>query len=340
MSSPEKTLNVGIIGLGVGEKHIPNFNAHPRARVTALCDVSEEKQALARERYPGVRVTGEADELLLAPDIDVVSIASYDDDHFSQAQAAMLQGKHVFVEKPLCLYRDEAVRLRDLLRKNPALRLSSNLNLRTCPRFLRMKYAIDSGETGRLFALEGDYLWGRVEKLTQGWRGRMPFYSIVYGAAVHMIDLLMWLKGERPVEVQGYGNGIATAGSGFRFHDAASLLLRFEDNLLARVAAYSGCVHPHFHRVAVFGTRKTFLHEMGGGKALTSSDPEAPIETLTEAYPGIEEKGKVITSFLDSILDSQAAPVVSADDVLDTMSVCFAAERAVQTGQPVRIEYI
>ena len=45
-------LRVGIIGLGVGENHIEGYRAHPGCKVIALCDFSEEKQAMAQQKYP------------------------------------------------------------------------------------------------------------------------------------------------------------------------------------------------------------------------------------------------------------------------------------------------
>jgi hypothetical protein len=57
-------------------------------------------------------------------------------------------------------------------------------------------------------------------------------------------------------------------------------------------------------------------------------------------YPGTKEKARVITSFIDSILDSKSEPIVPADDVFAAMSVCFAAESAVQEGKAASVEYI
>ena len=59
-----KRLRAGVIGLGVGEKHIEGYQSHPDCEVVALCDFSDEKLSMARTKYPGVRLTSQADELL------------------------------------------------------------------------------------------------------------------------------------------------------------------------------------------------------------------------------------------------------------------------------------
>lgn len=168
----------------------------------------------------------------------------------------------------------------------------------------------------------------------------MEFYSIVLGAAVHMIDLLIWISGKNPLEVQGYGNQISTSGSGFRFKDFASILMKFENGMIAKVCANGGCVHPHFHRVTVFGTKKSFLHEISGGVWLESREPDAERVEVREEYPGVKERGKVITTFIDSILDPKARATVPTEDVFSTMSACFAAEKAINEEKTIKIEYI
>ena len=90
-------ISAAVIGLGVGECHIAGFEADRRCRVSALCDVDEERLADVGKRYPGRRMTTAANEILADPAIDVVSIASFDDDHYAQVMAALSHGKHVFV---------------------------------------------------------------------------------------------------------------------------------------------------------------------------------------------------------------------------------------------------
>ena len=98
------------------------------------------------------------------------------------------------------------------LRGRPELVLSTNLPLRRSPRFVRLRDLIAGGELGELFHLEGDYDYGRRHKLTDGWRGRIPYYSVMLGGGIHMIDLLTWVERAHVTEVVAAdGNRIATA---------------------------------------------------------------------------------------------------------------------------------
>jgi predicted dehydrogenase len=332
-----RELRVGIIGLGVGAQHIAGYQRHPACRVTTLCDLAEDKLATAAEEYPAMTVTKNADDVLLNPDIDVVSVASYDNCHYAQIVEAVEHGKHVFAEKPLCLTAAESRGLRRLFRNHPEIVLSSNLILRQCPRFLRLKELVAQGTFGELFSVEGDYLYGRLHKVTDGWRGQVELYSVVLGGAIHLIDLLLWLTGDRVVEVHAVGNRIASRNSQFRYNDFVAALLTFRSGLIGKVTANFGCVHPHFHGLALYGTKATFLNGPEEGTLFVDEHGAWARHAMTDPYPGYH-KGDLIYSFVESILHGTPA-AVTADEVFATMSVALAIEQATRQRGPVMVDY-
>ncbi len=333
-------MKAGVIGLGIGEQHVRTYLAHEAVEEVAVCDLLADKVEKVCGLAPRVVAVRDAETLLADPSIAVVSVASYDDVHYAQIMAALEAGKHVFAEKPLCQFEGQARELRSMLAKRPGLGLSSNLVLRTCPLFCRVREAIQTGEMGETFAIEGDYLWGRRHKLVSGWRRKMSCYSIILGAAIHIIDLLLWLTGRRPQEVHCWGNNLALREAKTDFDDFVSIHMRFENGLIAKVTASGGCQHPHFHRLAVYGSRLSFLHDLTGSVWLESSDPSVRLRRAQEAYPARESRGGVQASFLDWIVNKRATPIVSHDEVFDVMSVCFAAQRSLETGRPVAIDYL
>jgi len=329
-------LKAAVIGLGVGERHIAGYESDPRCQVVTLCDIDAQRLAEVGARHPGKALTTDSAAVLADPQIDVVSIASYDDAHFAQVMAAIAAGKHVFVEKPLCLLDEELEAIDRALLDHPAVRLSSNLVLRRAPQFSELKRRIAAGRLGRLYFLEGDYNYGRLPKITDGWRGRISHYSATHGGAIHLIDLLLWLTGQRITAVSAVGNRISTQHTELRFADMVTALLRFEDGVTAKVGANFGCVCPHHHTVSVFGTRGTFVHGLKGSTFYDSRDPQAPAEELQSAYAR-EAKLGVQQAFVAHILDG-APPEVSQAEVLNAMAVSLAVERSLRTAQwePVR----
>lgn len=331
-------LKAGIIGLGVGEAHIAGYESGGRCRVVALCDRDPARRAAAAKRYPEKKIYENDVDLLHDPEIDVVSIASYDDCHHAQVTAALSQNKHVFVEKPLCLHEREAREIRNLLNTRPHLKLSSNLILRKSPRFVELKRMIADGKLGELFHIEGDYNYGRLHKITEGWRGDLDFYSVVLGGGIHLIDLFLWLTGDRVIEAAACGNRISSRSSKFRYDDMVVCILKFAGGMTGKLGVNFGCVQPHFHNLAVYGTSATFVNGRDRGLLYRSRDPETAPDTLDSAYPGIH-KGGLIASFVDAVVDD-TEPEVTAEDVFRAMSVCFAVERAGRESAWIAVDYI
>lgn len=331
-------LRAAVIGLGVGEQHIAGYESDSRCKVTTLCDFDETKLAQVARRYPGKNLVQTAGDVLADPDIDVVSIATYEDVHCEQVVAAVERGKHVFVEKPLCLSFPELERIVGSLRAHPTISLSSNLILRKTPRFLELKRQVEEGYLGDLYTMEGDYEYGRLQKLTDGWRGKIPNYSVVHGGGIHLIDLLCWLHGDTVEEVFAYGNKNFTQDTEFRGNDLVLALLKFKKGLVAKISANFGCVAPHFHRLSVYGSLGTFQQSHSGASYLFSRDPHVPPTAINDDYPGAA-KGDMLPSFVKSILDG-VTPDVTAQEVIDVMSISLAIEKSLSTGLPERITYL
>lgn len=329
-------IRAGVIGLGVGEQHILGYRAHPDCRVVALSDIDAQKLRSVGARYPGVELLADPFELLARKDIDVVSIASPDDVHYAQIVAAIEHGKHLFVEKPVCLREAEFRDIHARLRARPELALSSNLILRASPRFIDLRRRIREGELGAVYHLEADYNYGRINKIVSGWRGRIADYSVMLGGGVHVVDLLLWLTGKRVVEVAAFANNISTRDTTFQGNDAVLAILRLEDGAVAKVAANFGCVFPHFHRLLAYGTRGTFENGFDAAALWTSRERDACPQRIETPYPGVE-KGALIPSFIERIVRGTPAAVTEGD-VMQTMETCFAIDRAVASGQVTRVE--
>ncbi|MBM3545141.1 MAG: Gfo/Idh/MocA family oxidoreductase [Alphaproteobacteria bacterium] len=322
-----RELKAGIIGLGVGEQHIIGYDAHPHCRTVAICDIDAAKLAEVGARHPHCRQTTDPSDVFADPDIDIVSICSYDDAHGGQIVAALNAGKHVFVEKPLCVTRAELDAIRTAHARHPNLKLSSNLVLRRSPRFLDLRARIQAGDLGDLYLLEADYNYGRLHKLTEGWRGRVPNYSVMLGGGVHMIDLLLWLTGDRVEEVAAFGTGLATRDSAFQGDDTRIAILRFASGALGKIGANYPCVYPHHHKVAVYGTHATFENNVDGALLFKSRDPSVPPARIQTAYPGVA-KHALIAGFIDSVL-GQGAPDVEPEEIFACMDTCLRIDEAV-----------
>ena len=222
-----------VIGLGVGERHVASYRAIDGVDVKSVCDIDPVRLREVADRHEVVGRHTDYRKITEDPDIDVVSICSFDEAHVEQAISAFRHGKHVMIEKPVALTPADARRLLAAQQESGRL-LTSNLILRASPRFLELRDRMALGEYGDIFYVEADYIHQILWKLTDGWRGRQSNYSVIYGGGIHLIDLVRWLLGREVVEVVGMANNILTCGSAYTSHDSAVNILRFEGDVLCK----------------------------------------------------------------------------------------------------------
>ena len=331
-------LVAGIIGLGVGERHIQGYLSDSRCRLKTICDKNSAKLNQVAEKYNQFELTTDPNQILNDPEINIVSIASYDNYHANQVVKAINSGKHVFVEKPLCLLQKELKQISKALNKNPEIKISSNLVLRQSPNFLDVKKSIDRNTFGNLYYIEGDYNYGRLNKIINGWRGDIPNYSVMHGGGIHLIDLISWFVDEPAIEVNAVGNKIVTEGTKFLYYDMITTLIKFKNNIIAKVTANFGSVTPHHHRLSVYGTNATFFqnHEVGTYYFKRGDENEKREINLT--FDKLN-KINVLKNFISSILDKKN-PDISKKEVLDVMAISLAVEKSLVSNKWEKIKFV
>src|SRR6476620_12448844 len=97
-----KKLNVGVVGCGYwGPNLIRSSRALGDCKLKMICDLDEKRLAHLKNLYPEIETTTDYKGMLANGGLDAVIIATAVRTHHPLAKAALLAGKHVFVERPL-----------------------------------------------------------------------------------------------------------------------------------------------------------------------------------------------------------------------------------------------
>jgi len=144
---------VAIVGAGYwGQAHVRTFATLAGCELTWVCDVSAEALAHAHTIAPAARLTERWADILAAPDVDAIVIATPSSTHAAFASAALESGRHVLVEKPLALTVADAEAVVRVARRAGVTLLVGHLMLYH-PAVLRLRALVDAGELGDLFYL-------------------------------------------------------------------------------------------------------------------------------------------------------------------------------------------
>lgn len=144
-------MNFGVIGYGYwGPNVVRNLASLEGSQVLAIADLDAAARNRAQRAYPGIRVTSDPGEVLASTKIDAVAIVSPVWTHYQLAKAALLNGKHVFVEKPFTLNSAQGEELVELSQKR-------NLKIMVDHTFLftgavrKISQMMEDGELGKLY---------------------------------------------------------------------------------------------------------------------------------------------------------------------------------------------
>ena len=325
---------IGIIGLGVGEAHLKKYLHMKNCKVLLIFDKNKKKLLKLSKKY-NVYFCNNENEILLNKRINLVSITSHDNYHYEQAKKAIQNNKHVFIEKPAFLNFGQCQKIEKLLKKKK-IGISSNLILRCSPRFKSLKKRIQNNFFGKLYYIEGDYNYGRLEKITDGWRSKIKNYSVTLGGGIHLIDLFLFLTNQKVREVSALGNKIVTKNSKMKFKDFVTSNLIFEDGMIGKVTSNFGCVYPHFHKLNIYGTKKTFENHFSCEKIFSERD-KITYKKIKSKY--LTGKGEMIEEFIKKLKSNKERKLM-AQNMFNTLSICYAVEESIELNKKIKVRYL
>lgn len=268
------SIGVGGAGIGQGTVHLKNFVNEAAQRNTALaavCDVYQpfvdEKVAIAKTATnPNVMGTNDYRKVLERKDIDAVVIATPEHWHGQIAVHAMQAGKHVYCEKPMVRYIEEAWQVHDTQKATGAVVQVGSQGC-TDVRWHAAAKAIREGNLGKLVMGQGSYC--RCNRNGE-WN-----YQIPDGINPENFDWDLWLGSapSRPfVSPNGAANGAETTRT-----DAGARFRRYR-KYTDYSAGILGDLMPHK------------LHPF----LIASGNPEYPTRVLSIGTHGVQNKDREV----------------------------------------------
>ena len=339
-----KKYNVGIVGYGwAASAHIPAINASTLGQVTAICSSRKLDAAALSLKHGGrIQVYRELDEMLLNPNIHVVSICSLPTLHTEQALKAARAGKHLLLEKPLCLSLKDLRALQQAVRR-AKVKTCVCFECRFSSQFLATKAVIDAGLLGKLHYGEVDYYHGIGPWYAQfRWnQQKKDGGSALLSAGCHALDALRLCIGSEVIEVMSYGTkSRSPVFAPYEYPSTSVTLLKFKNGAVGKCASSIDCLQPYYFHTHLVGSEGSLLdnkfhsNKLATNKStwsslamklLDSGDvSDHPYQTQFEAFFNALEAGKEM-------------PLTSLDEAAKTHEVIFAADRSAELGRPVRL---
>ena len=340
-----KKYNVGIVGYGwVAGAHIAAINATSRAQVTGVYSSRPlDSDKLSAQHGSAITAYGDLRQMLANPEIDVVSICSYPQDHARQAIAAAAAGKHLIIEKPLALSLKDVYAMQLAARK-AGVKTCVCFECRYSSQFLATKAVIDGGLLGKIHYGEVDYYHG-----VGPWYGafrwnttRKAGGSSLLSAGCHALDaLLLCMEGE-VASVSSYSTySNSKTFAKYEYPTTSATILKFKDGRVGKCASVIDCLQPYyfhthlvgsagslldnkFHSTKLAGLNKNKWSELSFNLLDSGDVCDHPYQTQFEAFFAALEQGKDMS-------------LTDLDSAVKSHEVIFAADQSAREDRPVKL---
>ena len=193
-----KKVKFGIVGVGdFGVMHIQALKQLPEAEVHAVSCRTESRLKAICEKYKIPNWYTNVDDLMNDPEMDVIIVATGEDTHYSFTEKAIREGKHVLLEKPICLNVEDGKKL---------LELEQNTDLYILPGHI-LRYDASYNNAYRI--LQNEDMYGKILSIRVKRNVPIERFSLhsrthpVFMALAHDIDIITWLTNSRIKSVCG-----------------------------------------------------------------------------------------------------------------------------------------
>jgi UDP-2-acetamido-3-amino-2,3-dideoxy-glucuronate N-acetyltransferase len=321
-----------LVGHGYWGRNLAR-NLNALGALAAIVETDDASREAAGAAYPRAVCRKAVEAVLADPAIEAVMIATPAATHGALVAAALEAGKHVFVEKPLCLDVAEAERLAAQAERRGSTLMVGHLLLYH-PAFAALRARVVEGRLGRL-----RYVYSTRLSLGKIRREENALWSF----APHDISMILQLVGGLPERVVAAGGQYLHPGVA----DTTLSHLAFPDDIQAHI--FVSWIHPYKdQRLVVVGEKAmaVFNDVSPGPEKLLLYQHEArwdgmvPVVSKAEAepipYETVEPLRREVETFLAAVAGGPKPPS-DAREGIAVLRVLDACQRALVSGQPVQM---
>ncbi|MDH5689272.1 MAG: Gfo/Idh/MocA family oxidoreductase [Candidatus Bathyarchaeota archaeon] len=343
----KRFLNIGVIGVGtIGKHHIQGYTDNPKAKVVAISDVNTAVAKSVASDFGVKKFLKDYRDLLDLSKVDAVSICTPPFAHAKIACDAAKAGKHVLCEKPMAMNADEAEKMVEACKE-------AGVKLGICSSRSRFGAAVESareyvqsGKLGKVYYVRSSSFrrLGRpgLDILKESkWfldSSKAGGGSLIDIGCYDLDGILYILGGPQPAAVsamtfRGVGDQ-PTADVVYDVEEHASLMVRFEDGLVATVETAWASNMDRGEGIILFGTKGGLKVD---GFTFYTEQEGKQVSIKTELPERWGERFKFIDDFLTACLEDKS-PKTPGEDGLKVMQIISMAYLSAELRREVTLK--
>lgn len=345
----ENKVGVGLIGSQfIASIHADSLKKNKAAELLAVMSPTAGNAARFADRHQIPRAFTRVDDLLALEEIDMVMIGAPNDLHCELCLKAAAAGKHIVMEKPLCLNMKEADQMIDAC-KQAGVKLMYAEELCFTPKYVRLKSLLDEGALGQ------PILFKQSEKhdgphAPHFWDVERSGGGVTMDMGCHAFQFFRWLNNNNPVKSVYAHMSTTVHQDKTRGDDNSIIILEFENGVTA--VAEESWTKPGGmdDRAEIHGSEGVAYADVLQGNSIQTYSKkgigyavEKAGDTVGWSYTMYEENWNYgfpqeMDHFVDCVKNNKE-PWVTGEDGKAVMEIIFAAYESAGTGKTVFLPF-
>ena len=345
----DKPIRVGIIGSQfISTIHADALRQCAAAELFAAASPNPERISAFAGRFDIPHHFTDYRKLLEMDEVDMVVVGVPNDLHCQVAVDAAAAGKHVVMEKPLCLNLAEADRMIEACRR-ASVKLMYAEELCFAPKYVRLKQLLDSGALGRPLLIK------QSEKhdgphAAHFWDVNRAGGGVTMDMGCHAIEFFRWMLGRPKIKSVYAHMTTGLHAEKTQGDDNAILILEFENGVTAMAEESWTKLGGMDDRAEVHGTEGVaYANLLQGNSILTYSRTgydyavEKAGSTTGWSFTIYEEAWNYgfpqeMAHFVDCVR-RDLEPLVTGEDGRAVLEALFAAYQSAGSGRKVELPF-
>lgn len=329
-----EALRFGVVGCGGRGASVAHLMTQTLGvGLVAVCDIDEEKAKQVGEQLK-VPSFSNFEEMLSEVEMDAIYVATPVEHHFNIARRAILEGKHVLLEKMMTTSASEAwelVRLAEVKGVCGAI----SYQLRFYPIFQKWRELGLEAQPLLIISSRNPGIMPQAYLRPEPWAGIVDFLT-------HDLDLVLWVAGKEPESVYAFATSNAVTPT--KAVDTLCVTLNFSDFTGLVYGSMGGWGIPSFH--AIIG-RKGNARIASNGVEINqwTFSPSGNHERVSNVIPTEIVRADMTDRMLQHFSawvqgEREAPPIATFEDGFKVMLVHEAIWESWQSGQAVPLETV
>ena len=137
-------------------------------------------------------------------------------------------------------------------------------------------------------------------------------------------------------EVFSYSNKITTKNTQFKYPDLITTVFKTSKKLVGKITSNFGCVYPHFHKISIYGTKKTFENNFNSSHIFNKRGSQ---NYKSINIPYLAKNKSLLFDDMIKCIENNVKRKQIKNEIFNSLKVCYAIDKSIKYKKKIKIKY-